>query len=579
MKQIKLLCLLMTAVILLSSCIFTLPDGDDLSRLPSQSNTSSLGANAGADDADRKYFKDIKYVRPDFAEIDDLHDTVSAMLTAGATGEQIKEKFEEYCDKLDLADSMLSLISVQQSINATDDKITSELNEVDGLLNAAYEKYVLLCKNISETTFRDEVLYDWDEDDFEQLKLKSAYMDSEFTALNSKQTELENEYISRMSSMTFEYRGKEYSFDELNYIEGIPQKEYERIANEYEAALESIGELYINLVNVNKEIAKKAGYRNFSDFCYESTYYRDYTPAEAAELHKTVKQVVAPMISDLMEKHISKEEMKEISRYYYKDNMLKSNRNIIEGYLKEMDMYDVFAAMEKYGYCYIGDDSRMQDGAYTTYIYSYDMPFIYICQNGGYLDMMTLIHEFGHFYPEYTLKDECADVIDICEIQSQANEFLFLKHFEALGKNACSGITKFQLVDALYSLCYGCMYDEFQQKVYSGDYKTARDINDMYIKLCDEYCLDTSDFAWVEVGHNFNAPLYYISYAVSVVPALEIYTVSTEDRGRAIEIYHELSRIEAGTDFSEALSQIGLSNPFDPNTINNLCKQIQKQFY
>lgn len=579
MKRIQLLSLLTAAILLLTSCVFYLPQEDTLSSSPtSVSNTDiSHGEESGDNTFERVYFKDIEYTRPDFDEIERLCNDVHARIDEGSGADVIKEAFDKYCDALEYADSMQTLLSLQQSIDATDDAITAELNEIDKLMNECYEKYIDLCEELAALDYKDEVLDDWTERDFELLEKKAAYTDAEYTALTSRQTELVNEYISRMSSMRFEYKGKQYTFEEIYYMDGISDADYNRLLKEYMAALESIGELYVQLVNINKAIAAKAGYDSFADFCYENTYYRDYGTEEAAKLHALVKQLVAPKIHDLSEA-ITQSEYAALSRYYYKDGMLKDQRKLILNYLDEMGMSDVFADMEKYGYVYIGNDSKMQSGAYTTYIDYYDMPFIYICQNGGYNDMLTLLHEFGHFYPEYTLGDECADIIDVCEIQSQANEFLFLKYFDALGANARKGITKFQLIDAMYSLCYGCMYDEFQQHVYSGDYKTASEINDLYMQLCDEYNMEGSDYGWVEVGHNFQVPMYYISYAVSIVPALEIFRTSTTDRTAAIDTYHRLAEIKAGTGFNETLSQIGLASPFEYDTLKQLCDWIDKQF-
>lgn len=58
--------------------------------------------------------------------------------------------------------------------------------------------------------------------------------------------------------------------------------------------------------------------------------------------------------------------------------------------------------------------------------------------------------------------------------------------------------------------------------------------------------------------------LYYLSYAVSLIPTLEIY-VTAEEQGfeQAVRLYKTLSDVETGETFLEVLEKAGLSSPFD----------------
>ena len=59
------------------------------------------------------------------------------------------------------------------------------------------------------------------------------------------------------------------------------------------------------------------------------------------------------------------------------------------------------------------------------------------------------------------------------------------------------------------------------------------------------------------------APVYYISYAVSSMAAISLYSVANEDMARGIEIYRglvELEDYDAG--FLAIIEEAGLPGPF-----------------
>ncbi len=72
-------------------------------------------------------------------------------------------------------------------------------------------------------------------------------------------------------------------------------------------------------------------------------------------------------------------------------------------------------------------------------------------------------------------------------------------------------------------------------------------------------------------------PLYYISYATSAVAALEIYADAEEDRDAAVEKYLAVSAAGNMT-FSEMLSECGLADAFDRNTVRGIASDLADTF-
>lgn len=64
-------------------------------------------------------------------------------------------------------------------------------------------------------------------------------------------------------------------------------------------------------------------------------------------------------------------------------------------------------------------------GSYTTYLESYEMPYIYISPEGTLADLLTAAHEYGHFVDGYVNCNQTFS-IDCSEVFSQALEYLTL---------------------------------------------------------------------------------------------------------------------------------------------------------
>lgn len=84
------------------------------------------------------------------------------------------------------------------------------------------------------------------------------------------------------------------------------------------------------------------------------------------------------------------------------------------------------------------------------------------------------------------------------------------------------------------------MYDEFQQRVYLEPELSEERLLDIFREVYESYGFEIYDgyeYEWADVIHNFQQPLYYISYAVSAIPALELYVQLVESPNEAMDTY------------------------------------------
>ena len=173
--------------------------------------------------------------------------------------------------------------------------------------------------------------------------------------------------------------------------------------------------------------------------------------------------------------------------------------------------------------------------------------------------------------------------LDLAEIHSQGLEMLFTQYFgDMFGESYGDAAITYELYNMLSSITEGCLYDEFQQQVYALEDPTLEEINQIYYDVASEYGYEfgsyTTAYDWVEIPHNFSEPLYYISYAVSAFPAVQIWCLAQEDPELAAETYMDIVRSGEDYSYSETLANCGLTSPFEEGSVETMRDTICDYF-
>ena len=529
-------------------------------------------------------FDDLIYERPDYDALSGKIEDIQTMLTDGTDSETIRDAYDALSEDLRVLNNAYSMAGLFSAVDVNDEFYSAE---TEAITEKYSEFQVLTTKmeiEIYESEHRDVVFYDWSEEDFEYLRIAEKLYDEEYVRLNTRLEEITNAYWDAQSNTTFTYRGEEYTLAELDGL-NVNEDTYYSLMNDYYRNLNAVvGELYLELIGIEKQIAAKAGYDNYVDFSYDFEYSRDYSPEDALAMAEVVKKYAVKEMEDLYS-GFSTMEYSGLMQAMNAEDQIFRRREHIDAYVDEIspEMREAYNYLREYQLSILTNSDTSQDGAYTTYLPTYDVPFIYLHENGGYGDISNFVHEFGHFYCNYLGGWDAANLmsLDVAEICSQANELLFLPYYHRYNKlDTYNGIVKYQMISALDSMIEGCLYDEFQQYVFSHDISSVEELNEAYRTISssygigDDYYYVDLGYVWVDVMHNFEAPMYYISYATSIVPSLEIMEISLEDREEAIRVYNKVARSDPELTFSETLEEIGLGSPFDEETIAKVVNAI-----
>ena len=342
------------------------------------------------------------------------------------------------------------------------------------------------------------------------------------------------------------------------------------LVQEYYALLEAgneaeIARVYVDLVNLRRDMAQRAGYGSFADYAYENYYFKTYTPQETAAFAEHVKSWFVPLYAEFDARVRA-----ETKRLWSDTTLPCDGETVLRAMEKVLPQISpglsaAFDYMREYGLYDIDYDEAKAEIGFTARLYYWNEPFIFNAPADDFTAYLDMFHEFGHFVNSfYTMGDLLFGMADndLCELQSQGLEMLMLPHYETVfGPTLAPLAERFTIMNMLDSVITGAMYDEFQQRVFAETELTPARVNEIYAGVCADYGYEADENEWIWVLHNFEHPFYYISYAVSALGALELYADWLENPAAAVDCYMHISAMDTEVwEYTQALEEVGLGD-------------------
>ena len=524
-------------------------------------------------------FNSIEYTRPDFETIHAGFDTFLADLKAGKNAFTLQMSLSETYTLFNEAQSQYAIAQIVYYNNVNDETAKTESEYCAEEFAKLQVKLTEVYAAIVDYGYADAFLTGWTEQDFENLSVQKELYDDEYIEIQAEISKLETEYLDLQNNIKLTHNNQQYTIDEIVTLfnEGAINAETRQklVLEYYEKLADESTPIYIKLIKANNRIAEKAGFESYREYADRFEYSRDYSLDDLEQLYQLVKTNVPALYTQAA----SLINPDVISSVYQKPISLSDYNAIFNTYFGSISvkMKEAYQFMQRYNLSSIGNASGMQQAGFTTYLPSYEMPFIYLYTRGTVDDVSSFVHEFGHFFAFYQNAFETDSIIDVSEIHSQANELLFLKYYNLTAEERVN-LALYKLSEMYQTVIEGCVMDEFQHYVHENIDRliTPDDFNEAFESIASEYSYGmfyqgiSYDTLWAAITHNFVAPFYYISYAVSALPALEIYQISLENPTQAIQIYLNVLDETGYRSYQTVLKDNSLHTPFEAKTYQQL---------
>ena len=355
----------------------------------------------------------------------------------------------------------------------------------------------------------------------------------------------------------------------------------------------AVDEIYLEVVANYNAVAKEYGYSNYYDYATVIENRRDYTAEDRALFRQYVKGYIVPLYEELYARYADLYESADestlrgfaaLSRDNYGDNA--EVRGYISDYVDDVfssgdgDAESVGKNMKrlfKKDRAIFANNEEALDAAYTVYLSYYDEPIVYF--GSGYHDMLTVIHESGHYaaFSEYGATNT---PLDLCEVQSQTNEWMFISYLEEKVDPAVYELLLLsRLARGFEEIILATAVDECEEQIYSAEALTAESYAKIISDTVKTYGEELSEelriafyFRYVAVDN----PVYYISYATSELASVSHYIKAETDPNGARDAYVKLIKTVDFVGFKEGLSRCGFLDPFSEDTFKSLVDTFSK---
>ncbi|MBQ7714218.1 MAG: hypothetical protein IJT71_04930 [Oscillospiraceae bacterium] len=361
-------------------------------------------------------------------------------------------------------------------------------------------------------------------------------------------------------------------------------QEYYRLPDD-DAFADAAADVYLRLAALRREQAADAGWDSCADYAYASQYAREYDPADARALHRAVKSRLAPL-------YVRCERILARRETPWDDEDVPSGAEILDALQAHMgsvspELTEALDYLRRNGLFRVGGDDALYDTGFTVSLPAYRAVFLFNKVSTRFDAFSSTAHEFGHFNAAY---HDPTPVLyqypnaDVSELQAQGLELLFLPALQEIlaggDANARDYVALYALTRMLSSVIDGCLYDEFEQTVYASPGLTADELFALERRLYRAYGLDAvydEEPFWGYIPHRFDQPFYYISYAASALPALDLWLRSREDYAAAVDAYLAVSAARTDAWFLDVLREGGLCDVTDAQAVARLARALERE--
>lgn len=533
-------------------------------------------------------YSEMQYQKFDESKLISAADELKDIASKNPSGKEkrIEELINVMFDEYDLQATMYNIRYNEFYCDVTNESIAKELPEIEEKYYSYYDVIFSALNKIYNSDYQDLMFELLDRDIITAITYYEK-TDEKYSELSNEESKLVLEY-ERLSSFNYsvEYKGQSWTADDLYNNPPENYDEYNRISNMiYSKKNKELGEIYLKLVKIRDKIAKLYGFPNYAEYAYEAKYIRDYSLEDIDKIYEEVKKNFPDLYNNLY---------KQLSLSLYSTGLANQTYtgeevlNGIEPYFADIDseISENFKYMRKYHLYNIDAMPNKMNGGYTVSLYSYAVPFIFNCPKGDFNDFRTMIHEFGHanadfMNPTRAVYEAFGNSLDTLEIHSQGMEALFIEYYDDIfGEKQGKAFTDYTIYSMSSSIIEGCLFDEFQRYAYENPECTLEQLNSKYTQLCNEYGLEYNtdvvySYDWTDITHNFNSPMYYISYATSALSSLDLWIESINDRDEAVNTYKSLIACSSDTPYIESVESCGLRNIFDSGVVSEIAEETE----
>ena len=431
--------------------------------------------------------------------------------------------------------------------------------------------------------------------------------------LETEATRIVNEYDKTMGAMVVNFRGREYTLQQLARFLEEPDRQTRQEAWEVStdrrlADREKIEDLFDQLLPLRERIGRNAGMPDFRAFIWKAARRFDYTPQDCLRFSDAIAATCVPLVRELDRRRRQDLGLPRLRpwdrdvdprgrpplrpfREDETDKFINGTKAIFERLSPQLA--EEFESLRANGNLDLASRKGKQPGGYQYSLEESRQPFVFMNAAGVHRDVEVLLHEGGHAFHHLAAAATEPLVwlrsapIEFCEVASMAMEALGCEHFDAFypsGADAARGKRAY-LEGVIRFFPWMAIIDSFQHWIYTHPGHTRDQRAAEWLRLMDKFFSDVDwtgyeavrESWWQRQLHLFHHPFYYVEYGIAQLGALQLWMKARHDPRRAIANYRSALALGGTRPLPELFAAAGVSFDFSEKTLRPLMDALQEE--
>lgn len=484
-----------------------------------------------------------------------------------------------YLDFVEHIQPNLSALGFKLSVRLLDCPFTASLDR---------EKYGILLRSVKNSVelFREENI-----------------------PLETEISKLSQQYQKTVGAMTVQFQGEEMTLPQLSRFlqsdnRAIRQEAFELSAARRLQDADKLDDLFDALLKLRLKVAQNAGFDSYIDYQFRAYERFDYTPANCHQFHASIEKWVMPLVRKLTADRKRALKLDTIKPWDTSCDRLgrpplkpfTTTRQLANGCYRIFNRIDPelganFKKMIDMGLLDLDSRKGKAPGGYQSSLNEVRLPFIFMNAVGMNGDVFTLLHEGGHAFHQFGVKDQPLEryrsaPMEFCEVASMTMEHLAAPYLdEFYNRTDSARAWRDTLEGDMALLPWIAIIDAFQHWIYSNPEHTQDERANAWISLMERFGSgvdwtgyeDALKYRWIAQLHIFEYPFYYIEYGIALLGALQIWRNSLTNQPKAVQAYKYALTLGGSKTLPELFAAADIRFDFTDDTIRPLMQTIQTE--
>ena len=514
-----------------------------------------------------------------------------------------KEKFERWLNDRSELDAVLeedlAWRYIRMSIETNNEELASaytffvtkiqpELAPLDDALN----------RKFMDSPFRHDYTDSAYQIYFRSIETQVNLFQEKNVPIEAELNELAQKYGAISAAQSIDYLGETMTMQKASQLlkeqdEVVRQTVFDKMVERRRVDIDSLDELYTQLVTKRHALALNAGFDNFRDYKFQALGRFDYSKEDCFAFHHAIKTHIVPLVKDIQSKKLALTGEAKFKPWNTEVDPegkaplkpFETGKEMLDGCIQmlgNLNPYfaDCLKTMEEMGHLDLDSKAGKAPGGYNYPLYEIGVPFIFMNAVGAQRDLVTMVHEAGHAVHSFLSRDLSLTGFknlpsEVAELASMSMELLSMKEWGHFYANAdeLNRAKREQLEGVLKVLPWIAQIDAFQHWVYEHPTHTVEERHAHWSSLSKDFGTGLTDWSgyedqiatsWQRQLHLFEVPFYYIEYGIAQLGALGVWMNSLTDFNGALTSYQAALKLG----YTQSIPEIyeAANVPFDFST-------------